>query len=138
MHLIIRHKSPKTGEIEEKHLKFPPSVLTDSDTHVYTAVLHPNNTCAMSLAALLLAFSYHPSRILAITIFTLYDDSVGLPANELLGVSLSSLGGHEQADGGHRPHSSCHGSARMRSALLHICAGWCGGIGPNISKSGAS
>ena len=47
VHLIIRHKSPKTGEIEEKHLKFPPSVLTDSDTHVYTAVLHPNNSCAI-------------------------------------------------------------------------------------------
>ena len=46
MHLIIRHKSPLTGEIEEKHLKFPPSVLTDSDTHVYTAILHTNNTCA--------------------------------------------------------------------------------------------
>jgi len=50
--LIIRHKSPKTGEVEEKHLKFPPSVLTDSDTHVYTAVLHPNNTCAFSSAQL--------------------------------------------------------------------------------------
>ncbi len=45
VHLIIRHKSPLTGEIEEKHLKFPPSVLTDSDTHVYTAILHTNNTC---------------------------------------------------------------------------------------------
>ena len=46
VHLIIRHKSPLTGDIEEKHLKFPPSVLTDSDTHVYTAILHTNNTCA--------------------------------------------------------------------------------------------
>lgn len=44
VHLILRHKSPKTGEIEEKHLKLPPSVLLDDKTHVYTAVLHPNNT----------------------------------------------------------------------------------------------
>jgi calnexin len=44
VHLILRHKSPKTGEIEEKHLKYPPSVLLDDKTHVYTAVLHPNNT----------------------------------------------------------------------------------------------
>ena len=44
VHLILRHKSPKTGEIEEKHLKLPPSVLLDNKTHVYTAVLHPNNT----------------------------------------------------------------------------------------------
>ena len=46
MHLILRHKSPLDGEIEEKHLKFPPAVLTDTDTHVYTAILHTNNTCA--------------------------------------------------------------------------------------------
>lgn len=44
VHLILRHKSPLTGEIEEKHLKSPPSVLLDDKTHVYTAVLHPNNT----------------------------------------------------------------------------------------------
>ncbi len=44
VHLIIRHKSPKTGEIEEKHLKSPPAVQSDDMTHVYTAILHPNNT----------------------------------------------------------------------------------------------
>ena len=44
MHLILRHKSPKTGKIEEKHLKNPPRVKTDKKTHVYTAVLNSDNT----------------------------------------------------------------------------------------------
>lgn len=43
VHLIMRHKSPKTGEIEEKHLESPPMVLLDEQTHVYTAVLYPAN-----------------------------------------------------------------------------------------------
>ena len=47
MHLILRHKSPKTGKIEEKHLKSPPFVETDAKTHVYTAILRAsNNRCA--------------------------------------------------------------------------------------------
>lgn len=47
MHLILRHKSPKTGEIEEKHLKMPPMVESDKKTHVYTAILRAsNNRCA--------------------------------------------------------------------------------------------
>lgn len=44
VHLILRHKSPKTGEIEEKHLQSPPMVETDKATHVYTAILKPDNT----------------------------------------------------------------------------------------------
>ena len=43
MHLILRHKSPKTGKIEEKHLKTPPFVETDKKTHVYTAILRASN-----------------------------------------------------------------------------------------------
>ena len=43
VHLILRHKSPKTGVIEEKHLKTPPMVLLDEYTHVYTAILHAAN-----------------------------------------------------------------------------------------------
>ena len=43
MHLILRHKSPKTGKIEEKHLKTPPFVETDTKTHVYTAILRASN-----------------------------------------------------------------------------------------------
>ena len=36
VHLILRHKSPKSGTIEEKHLSMPPSVMSDGKTHVYT------------------------------------------------------------------------------------------------------
>ncbi|EFN53145.1 hypothetical protein CHLNCDRAFT_136909 [Chlorella variabilis] len=43
VHLILRHKSPKTGEIEEKHLKMPPMVESDKKTHVYTAILRASN-----------------------------------------------------------------------------------------------
>lgn len=43
VHLILRHKSPKTGSIEEKHLKYPPVVESDDLTHVYTAILYPAN-----------------------------------------------------------------------------------------------
>jgi hypothetical protein len=43
VHLILRHKSPKTGEIEEKHLSSPPFVETDGKTHVYTAILRASN-----------------------------------------------------------------------------------------------
>ena len=45
VHLILRHKSPK-GVIEEKHLKSPPLVLLDKKTHVYTAIIKPDNSCA--------------------------------------------------------------------------------------------
>jgi len=44
VHLILNHKSPKTGEVSEKHLKKPPRVKSDKLTHVYTAVLRTNNT----------------------------------------------------------------------------------------------
>lgn len=42
VHFIIKHKSP-SGEIEEKHLKNPPLILQDTDTHVYTAILQPSD-----------------------------------------------------------------------------------------------
>lgn len=44
VHLIFRHKNPVTGKIEEKHLKIPPQLPSDSKTHVYTAVIKPDNT----------------------------------------------------------------------------------------------
>lgn len=44
VHLILNHKHPLTGKIEEKHLKSPPRVKTDKKTHVYTATLSPDNT----------------------------------------------------------------------------------------------
>lgn len=43
VHLILRHTNQKTKAIEEKHLVSPPSVLTDDNTHVYTAILYPGN-----------------------------------------------------------------------------------------------
>ena len=43
VHLILRHKSPKTGQVEEKHLQSPPFVESDSKTHVYTAILRASN-----------------------------------------------------------------------------------------------
>ena len=44
VHLIIRYKNQKTGEVEEKHLRSPPEVPPGLDTHVYTAILSPDNT----------------------------------------------------------------------------------------------
>jgi len=44
VHLIIRHENPKTKKIEEKHLNAPPMVPSDANvTHVFTAILYPNN-----------------------------------------------------------------------------------------------
>ena len=42
VHLILQHQSP-SGEIEEKHLKTPPMVPLDSDTHVFTAILQSSD-----------------------------------------------------------------------------------------------
>ncbi|CAM6096034.1 unnamed protein product [Calypogeia fissa] len=44
VHFIFRHKNPKTGEYVEHHLKSPPTPETDKLSHVYTAVIYPNNT----------------------------------------------------------------------------------------------
>jgi calnexin len=43
VHFILKHKNPKTGDFVEHHLKFPPSVPYDKLTHVYTAVITPDN-----------------------------------------------------------------------------------------------
>lgn len=43
VHFIFKHKNPKNGEYVEHHLKFPPSVPSDKLSHVYTAILKPNN-----------------------------------------------------------------------------------------------
>ncbi|KAG6545856.1 hypothetical protein Mapa_012817 [Marchantia paleacea] len=44
VHFIFRHKSPRTGEYVEHHLKSPPSPVGDKLSHVYTAVIYSNNT----------------------------------------------------------------------------------------------
>ncbi|KAF5743636.1 hypothetical protein HS088_TW08G00221 [Tripterygium wilfordii] len=43
VHFILKHKNPKSGEYVEHHLKFPPSVPSDKLSHVYTAVIRPDN-----------------------------------------------------------------------------------------------
>jgi len=44
VHLILRHKSPKTGKIEEKHLLKTPPLKMDKLPHLYTVVLKKDNT----------------------------------------------------------------------------------------------
>jgi calnexin len=43
VHPILRHASPLTGEVEEKHLKSPPTFPNDDLTHVYTVELSAKN-----------------------------------------------------------------------------------------------
>jgi len=44
VHFIFRHKNPKTGEYEEKHLNTSPRPSIDKTTNLYGLVVHPNNT----------------------------------------------------------------------------------------------
>ncbi|KAF8963963.1 Calreticulin family-domain-containing protein [Flammula alnicola] len=44
VHFIFRHKSPKTGETEEKHLKVPPRPTIEKLTNLYTLIVNPDNT----------------------------------------------------------------------------------------------
>lgn len=43
VHFIYKHKNPKSGEYVEHHLKYPPSIPSDKKTHVYSAILTPDN-----------------------------------------------------------------------------------------------
>lgn len=43
VHFILKHTNPKSGEYVEHHLKYPPSVPSDKLSHVYTAILKPDN-----------------------------------------------------------------------------------------------
>ncbi|KAF2460048.1 Calreticulin family-domain-containing protein [Lineolata rhizophorae] len=47
VHFIFRHKNPKNGEYEEKHLKSPPLARTGKLTTLYTLYVHPNQTFQM-------------------------------------------------------------------------------------------
>ncbi|PIA18980.1 Calreticulin/calnexin, partial [Coemansia reversa NRRL 1564] len=49
VHLIYRHKNPITGEYTQHHLKEPPTPPTDRLTHLYTLVVHTNNTISVSI-----------------------------------------------------------------------------------------
>ncbi|TFK42020.1 Calreticulin family-domain-containing protein [Crucibulum laeve] len=44
VHFIFRHKNPKSGETEEKHLRLPPRPSIEKLTNLYTLIVHPNNT----------------------------------------------------------------------------------------------
>ncbi|KAL2358161.1 calnexin [Cryomyces antarcticus] len=44
VHFIFRHKNPKTGEYEEKHLKNPPMARITRSTSLYTLIVKPDQT----------------------------------------------------------------------------------------------
>lgn len=44
VHFIFRHKNPKTGKYEEKHLKAPPSARTTKVTSLYTLIVKPDQS----------------------------------------------------------------------------------------------
>jgi calnexin len=44
VHFIFRHKNPKTGEYEEKHLKNPPAARITKTTSLYTLIVRPDQT----------------------------------------------------------------------------------------------
>ncbi|KAG8526987.1 uncharacterized protein KY384_008416 [Bacidia gigantensis] len=44
VHFIFRHKNPKTGEYEEKHLKSAPMSRVVKTTALYTLIVEPDNT----------------------------------------------------------------------------------------------
>ncbi|GKV17456.1 hypothetical protein SLEP1_g27967 [Rubroshorea leprosula] len=75
VHFIVKHKNPKSGEYIEHHLKSPPSVPSDKLTHVYTAIIKPDNELRILLddeekkkANLLSADDFEPPLIPAKTI----------------------------------------------------------------------
>ncbi|KAL3476397.1 Calreticulin family-domain-containing protein [Aspergillus californicus] len=44
VHFIFRHRNPKTGEYEEKHLKAPPAARTSKLSSLYTLIVRPDQT----------------------------------------------------------------------------------------------
>ncbi|KAI9795392.1 MAG: hypothetical protein M1835_005907 [Candelina submexicana] len=44
VHFIFKHKNPKTGEYEEKHLKSPPVARIVKTTTLYTLIVNPDQT----------------------------------------------------------------------------------------------
>ena len=44
VHFIVRHKNPKTGEYEEKHLTSAPGAKIDDLTHLYTLIVRPDQS----------------------------------------------------------------------------------------------
>lgn len=44
VHFIFKHKNPKTGEYEEKHLKNPPMARITKQSSLYTLIVNPDQT----------------------------------------------------------------------------------------------
>lgn len=44
VHFIFKHKNPKTGEYEEKHMTSAPMITIDKLTHLYTLIVKPDNS----------------------------------------------------------------------------------------------
>lgn len=44
VHFIFRHKNPKTGEYEEKHLTTPPQARITKTSALYTLIVNPDNS----------------------------------------------------------------------------------------------
>lgn len=44
VHFIFKHKNPKTGEYEEKHLKTPPMAKITKQSTLYTLIVKPDQT----------------------------------------------------------------------------------------------
>ncbi|KAI9828683.1 MAG: hypothetical protein M1832_001786 [Thelocarpon impressellum] len=49
VHFIFRHKNPKTGEYEEKHLKSTPMAQISKTTSLYTLIVKPDQTFHIKL-----------------------------------------------------------------------------------------
>ncbi|KAJ2161416.1 hypothetical protein GGF46_001511 [Coemansia sp. RSA 552] len=49
VHLIYRHLNPVTKEYTEHHLEKPPTPPGDSLSHLYTLIIHTNNTFVVSI-----------------------------------------------------------------------------------------
>lgn len=49
VHFIFRHKNPKTGEYEEKHLKSPPLIKNVKTTALYTLIVRPDQTFSIKI-----------------------------------------------------------------------------------------
>ncbi|KAI9894949.1 MAG: hypothetical protein M1814_000170 [Vezdaea aestivalis] len=44
VHFIFKHKNPKTGEYEEKHMNAPPAARIAKISHLYTLIVKPDQT----------------------------------------------------------------------------------------------
>ncbi|EMC95130.1 hypothetical protein BAUCODRAFT_35122 [Baudoinia panamericana UAMH 10762] len=49
VHFIFRHKNPKTGEYEEKHLKTPPPARITKTTTLYTLIVRPDQSVEIKI-----------------------------------------------------------------------------------------